>query len=68
MNALAPFWQPLFAAEALTPPPTVVAMKLLTNRGQPLLLLPQSPPLGKIDLELYPAQTPRSRRARSLAG
>lgn len=68
MNAPSPFWQLLFAPEASTHPPTAVAMKLLTKRGNPLLLLPHPPHLATIGLELYPAQTPRSRLARSLAG
>ena len=42
-------------------------MKLLTKRGQPLLLLPHLPSLARIGLELYPAQTPRSRLVRTLA-
>ena len=42
-------------------------MKLLTKRGQPLLLLPHPPHLAARGLELYPAQTPRSRLVRSLA-
>ncbi len=43
-------------------------MKLLTKRGSPLLLLPDPPRLAIRGLELYPAQTPRGRLARSLAG
>lgn len=43
-------------------------MQLLTKQGQPLLLLPRPPHLARIGLELYPAQTPRSRLARCLAG
>ena len=68
MNAPSPFWQLLFAPEATTQPATAVAMKLLTKRGQPLLLLPSDPQLAIRGLELYPAQTSRSRLARSLAG
>ena len=67
MNAPSSFWQLLFAPEASSQPPVAVTMKLLTRRGQPLLLLPHSPSLARIGLELYPAQTPRGRLMRSLA-
>jgi hypothetical protein len=67
MNQPPPFWQGLFAADPAVRPPTVVAMKLLTKRGKPLLLLPNQPPLATYALELYPAQTRRSRLARLAA-
>lgn len=68
MNAPSPFWQLLFAPEVSANSPTAVAMKLLTKRGHPLLLLPHQPHLATSGLELYPAQTSRSRLVRSLAG
>jgi hypothetical protein len=68
MNAPSPFWQLLFAPEISPHPPTAVAMKLLQKHGKPLLLLPCPPHLAACGLELYPAQTLRSRVARSLAG
>ncbi len=46
----------------------MVTMRLLKKRGQPLLLLPSQPQLAARALELYPAQTPRSRLARMAAG
>jgi len=67
MNAPSSFWQLLFAPYTLSGSPVAVAMKLLTKRGQPLLLLPHSPSLARVGLELYPAQTPRSRLVRYLA-
>lgn len=67
MNAPTFFWQHLFAPDASSGPPVAVAMKLLSKRGQPLLLLPRQPHLARIGLELYPAQTPRSRLVRCLA-
>lgn len=42
-------------------------MKLLTKRGQPLLLLPAQPQLAAHALALYPAQTARGRLARFAA-
>jgi hypothetical protein len=42
-------------------------MKLLTKRGQPLLLLPAQPQLAAHALALYPAQTTRGRLARFAA-
>ena len=68
MNAPSPFWQLLFAPEAATLPALAVPMKLLTKRGQPLLLLPAPPHLAGRGLELYPAQTMRGRLLRTLAG
>ena len=67
MNAPSTFWQLLFAPEASSGPPVTIAMQLLLKRGQPLLLLPRTPRLAKIGLELYPAQTSRSRLVRCLA-
>ncbi len=68
MNVPSPFWQLLFAPEATTSPALAVPMKLLTKRGQPLLLLPAPPALAGRGLELYPAQTMRGRLLRTLAG
>ncbi len=67
MNAPTSFWQQLFAPDAARLPPVAVAMQLLSKRGQPLLLLPRPPSLAGVGLELYAAQTPRSRLVRSLA-
>ncbi len=67
MNVPSPFWQLLFAPDASSGLPVAVTMQLLSKRGQPLLLLPRPPRLARIGLELYPAQTPRSRLVRSLA-
>lgn len=67
MNQPPPFWQGLFAADTAVRSPTVVAMKLLLKRGKPLLLLPNQPRLAAQALELYPAQTTRSRLARLTA-
>lgn len=67
MNQPPPFWQGLFATDTTVRSPTVVAMKLLMKRGKPLLLLPNQPRLAARALELYPAQTTRSRLARLAA-
>jgi len=67
MNEPAPFWHRLFAAGTVVRPPTVVTMKLLRKRGNPLLLLPNQPHLATQGLALYPAQTTRSRLARLAA-
>lgn len=67
MNVPSPFWQLLFAPDASSGPPVTVAMLLLSKRGQPLLLLPRTPRPARIGLELYPAQTMRSRLVRWLA-
>jgi len=67
MNAPLSFWQQLLAPDASNLPRVAVMMKLLSKRGQPLLLLPQQLSLARVGLELYPAQTPRSRLMRSSA-
>src|SRR5262245_34975281 len=60
------FWQRLFPSENSSGAP-VLTMKLLKKRGQPFLLLPSRSDLAASGLDLYPAQTSRSRLARSLA-
>lgn len=67
MNSSPPFWDGLFATGTPAAKSPVVAMKLLKKRGTPLLLLPDQPPLAIQALELYPAQTTRSRLARRAA-
>lgn len=66
MNQPPPFWQALFAANQ-PDGAAVVTMRLLKKRGKPLLLLPSQPKQATRALELYPAQTPRSRLARLAA-
>jgi hypothetical protein len=64
MSAAPHFWDMLFGVETPTSCHPPVQMQLLTKRGKPLLLLPNQPRLAIRALELYPAQTARSRLAR----
>ena len=59
-------WETLFPPLADASQGTTLNLWLVRKKGEPLLLLPQSPALAAIALSLYPAQTRKAKLARWL--
>jgi len=59
-------WQELFTAPERHEQAVRLDMRLLRKAGRPFLLFPRLPRVAAATLDLYPAQTPRARAARSV--
>jgi len=59
-------WQDLFTALEGHQQVVRLELRLLRRAGRPFLLLPRQPRAAAATLDLYPAQTPRARAARSV--
>ena len=59
-------WEDLFAPPERPDQSVRLEMRLLRKGGRPFLLLPCQPRAAAATLDLYPAQTPRARAARSI--
>lgn len=65
MASAGDFWDELFGPEKPGENTVPVVLRLLRKRGKPFLLLPARARAAAASLDLYPAQTPRARLAKT---